>query len=132
MDSKFWLMAPGRGEMLLKEFSCNHNHPVVFNGDFFQQAGTKVQTMKKKKNCSQNHTKDSKTSKSSVPTKKRTRTYYAPVCEASRCKFQFNIFCVDDGNWYLGKNLNSHDGHCHGRHVGHVRMNPELSSISPS
>ena len=41
-----------------------------------------------------------------------------------------NVFCVDDCNWYLEKNLNIHDGHCHGHHVGHVRMNPELSSIS--
>ena len=125
----------GRG-IIIKEFKCNHNRDVqslssnvVFNGDSLQQAGTKVQTMKKKKNRSQNNTKDSKTSKCSLTTKKKTRTY-APVCEASRCKFQLNVFCVDDCNWYLGKNLNSDNGHSHGHHVGHVKMNPELSSIS--
>ena len=37
---------------------------------------------------------------------------------------------MDDCNWYLGKNPNSDNGHSHGHHVGHVKMNPELSSIS--
>ena len=55
--------------IIIKEFKCNHNRNVqslsrnvVFNdGDSLQQAGTKVQTMKQKKNRSQNNTKDSKT-----------------------------------------------------------------------
>ena len=123
------------GKDTVKKFNCKHNRAPeeipstsVFHGDSLQQAGTKTQTMKRKKGRSQNRSKDGKTTKVSIPTKRKTRSF-APISEACRCKFNFQIFCLDDGNWFLAKKERDTTlSHFH--HIGHVKTNPELLSIS--
>ena len=125
-----------QGKELIKHFSCKHNrapeefssNTAEFHGDSLQQAGTKTQTMKRKKTRSQNRSKDGKTTNVCIPTKRKTRSF-APMSEACRCQFHFKIFCIDDGNWYLGKN-NPEMNVSHFHHIGHVKTNPELLSIS--
>ena len=104
MDSKCGFRAPvgGGGSNATTIVMCNHYPATLYSMATPSSKLDKSADNEKNKNHSQNNTKDSKTSKSSLTTKKKTRTY-APVCEASRCKFQLNVFCVDDCNWYLGK-----------------------------
>ena len=120
---------------LVKYYNCKHNRAPeetastsVFHGDSLQQAGTKTQTMKRKQVWSQNRAKDGKTTKPCIPTKRKTRSF-APVSEACRCKFYIKIFCLDDGNWFLSKEEgDTTPSPFH--HIGHVKTNPELLSIS--
>ena len=84
--------------------------------------------MKRKKTRSQNRSKDGKTTNVCIPTKRKIRSF-APISEACHCKFHFNIFCIDDGNWYLAKKKTDTTlSHFH--HIAHVKTNPELLSIS--
>ena len=124
------------GKDLIKNFNCQHNHApeeftsnsAEFHGDSLQQAGTKTQTLKRKKKQSQNHSKDGKTTNVCIPTKRKTRSFF-PISEACRCKFYFKIFCINNSNWYLGKNnpdMNLSQFH----HIGHMKTDPELLSMS--